>query len=249
MISVTILSAVSEQEQEPKPTELSKWENLKPIDDENLINTRISGVLHSPYKERTNQLFCVSYNLLARELIKTFPSIRVVRGKEQIVMLVDTKIDYSGILATENRFVRAGSINEAELKQLDEDLLSRFPEAKPFSPDLIEGLLYTVVYFDKKLPWKVDFDGDLSIDFGADLIPVQAFGFSVFTPSSIADQEMAKQVTIHYMDDRWKANEIVLSLHPESGTDEIIIGMVKPQRTLYETYEYVSAMDDKKRIG
>jgi hypothetical protein len=227
------------ESQPPEPVALPKWEKLEPIDVEKLSKTKISGILNSLIQKGINQIFCASYNLLAQELIKEFPSTQIIQGENQIETLVDTKISYEDVLAAENRFVRAGLINETELKQLDKDLLSRFPEAKPFSSDLEGGLLYSVVYFDKKLPWKVVFHGDLSIDFGADLKPVQAFGFSTFIPSSDAYQEMAKQVTIHYMDDQWKANEIVLSLHTESGTDEIIIGMVKPHKTLYETYEYV----------
>ncbi len=176
---------------------------------------------------------------MTHELIKAFPSIQIVQGENQIKTLVDTKISYEDVLADENNFVRAGLISETEIRQLDKDLLSRFPEAKPFSSDLKGFLLYSVVYFNKKLPWKVVFHGDLTINFEPNYTPVQAFGFSKFFPSFDAYQEMAKQVTIRYMDDQWDANEIILSLHPESGTDEVIIGMVKPHRTLEETYEYI----------
>jgi hypothetical protein len=223
----------------PEAVPLPNWDILEPIDVETLSKTNISGILNLPVQQGTNQVFCASYSYLARQLIKAFPSIQIVQGIDQIETLVDTRISYEDVLADEGVFVRAGLVNPTELRQLDEDLLSRFPEAEPFSPVLRDSALYSVVYFNKKLPWKVVFHGDLTISFGTDNTPVQAFGFSIFLPDFDAYQEMAKQVTIYYMDQEWEANEIVLSLHPELGTDEIIIGMVKPHTTLQETYEYV----------
>ncbi len=239
LAGTALLFAGGTQEPEPpEPIALPKWENLEPIDVEKFSKTIVSGILNSPIQKGTNQIFCASYNLLAQELIKAFPSIRIVQGEDQIEKLVDTKISYEDVLADENNFVRAGLISETEIRELNNDLISRFPEAKPFEFERGD-VLYSVVYFDKKLPWKVVFHGDLTITFEANDTPVQAFGFRTFLPSFDAYKEMAKQVTIHYMDEEWGANKIVLSLHPESGTDEVIIGMVKPHRTLQETYEYV----------
>ena len=222
----------------PEPVALPQWENLEPTDAERLSKTEISGILNAPLQKGTNQVFCASYNLLVQELVQRFPSMQILRGENQTAELVDLEVHYGEVLADENKFVRAGFINATEIRELNKDLLSQFPEAKPFEFDH-SYTLYSVVYFDKKLPWKVFFHGGLTVNFGTDETPVQAFGFNTFLPDFDVYRDMAKQVTVHYMDEEWKTNEIVLSLHPESGTDEVIIGMVNPHRTLRETYEYV----------
>ena len=67
---------------QPEPIELPKWENLEPIDVEKLSKTKISGILNSPIQKGNNQIFCAFYNLMAQELIQTFPSIRIIQRRK-----------------------------------------------------------------------------------------------------------------------------------------------------------------------
>jgi len=228
------------QEQAPAPAELPTWQELEPVNAADLKNTSLSGLLTAPIIEGTNQVFCVSYNLLAQELIKSFPSIQVIRGADQAETYVDLSVSYHDVLRKESIFVRAGRKSHEELLQLDKDLLSQFPEAKPFRSELkIDDGIYSVVYLDKKLPWNVVFQGDITVNFGDQGKSVQAFGFLDFLPDMEPFLSMAKQVVVHHIDNIQDAQEIVLSLHPKSETDEIIIGMVKTRSNLEETYKYV----------
>jgi hypothetical protein len=238
-VAVSALLYGAGEQQQPEPTPLPEWNTLQPLDIKDLEKTNISGLFAAQIQEGTNQVFCASYGIVAQEFIDAFPSLLILAGEDKFQALLDPEIAYDNLLAEENVFTRAGTVNETELERLDKDLLDRFPRAEPFSPDLRDYLLYSVVYFDKKLPWKVVFHGDLGISFGVDHTPVQAFGFSTFLPDFDAYREMAKQVTIHYMDQPRQPSEIVLSLHPESATDEVIIGMVEPRGTLRQTYDYV----------
>jgi len=227
-----------------KRSRLPAWESLEPVEVGTLKATRVSGHFDMPIERGINQVFCAAYHFWVQELLDTFPTLRVLEGENYIDAIVDPDAHYEGVLAERNLFARAGTVTKDELRRLDDDLLARFPRARPFGPEIGGGQLYFVVYFDKKMPWKTLFDGGLSVPFEGAPSWVESFGFVGFDPKRGRDRDLARQVAIHHADNEAIPEELILSLHPRSESDEILIGMVEPEETLKATYEGVL-----KRIG
>jgi hypothetical protein len=212
-------------------------------------NTTIVPYLNHPIEKGKNLLFCSTFQIAWNELKETIIKEEIKLVEESgIVDNLNSGVSSKNDLSESDYVAHAGFGKDDILETINGELRKKFKENAPTLDEVLTDTdILAYAYLYKNLRFITEFEEiekPLFFSPNGEGKDVRSFGIQKFNPED--HSEIAKQVSIlSYVDDL----DFILSLSSDSPYDEIILAMVKPEKTLLETITKVNERIEKTTPG
>jgi hypothetical protein len=207
--------------------------------------TTISPFLDTKLDPNNNTLYCASFQLawskMRTQVIKE--DIRLADNPltaHQLNRQLFSNDDVSSV----SYVAEAGVLSKELIERINRELHEKFGVHEEESFKTLQNVagdqtIVAYAYLQKNLEFRTEFEkliAPLLFQGSGSPASVAAFGIEKFTYSNHLHEKLQNQVAIYdYRND----NDFILSLTSKSDDDEIILAKVKPDKSLFDTYQAV----------
>ena len=224
------------------------------VESSQLKGTIVTAHMEEPIRSDKNLLYCSTFQIVWNALEDEFIKEKIrLEGDPPTVQALNKRLSTKDDLSEKCYVAVAGKLTEELLQKINKSLKDKFGDQAP--PEVRETInavlpqIFAYAYLFKNLQFPVPFElCPDSLWFQTDSLERQrvvAFGFN-FQTDAKKQQEMKEQIRVLSVD---KDDHVIIQLITKSENDELILAMVEPKKTLFETIEAVEKACNKGRAN
>lgn len=222
------------------------------VDSSKLKNTQVVPTINTPIRSKSNVIWCASFvanwkNLqyeLAREPIK-------LNKPSEFVNLLNNAPDPTSSIPKNSLYTAAGWNDKGIMEKIKNDLAKKFPDKEmPSFPNITPDSFVSYSYLEAKVPFTIPyFQNREPLEFtNGDGTKTKLSSFGIREKDDYAYETLRAQPKVLYSTFA-AAEGFAIDLDRNSKPNQIVIAVVKPEKTLEQIYNLVQDKIKSKDRG